>query len=116
MLRQLGRLIVIFAAIAPLGINGAPASAQDESASTAHTYPEEVTQTYLSHCVSSGKGYGMTDTQATSYCNCTINKFQDNYTLEEFVSISQQISQNQTPPQLMEIVNACTAAVTSTSQ
>jgi hypothetical protein len=69
-------------------------------AKTKNVYDEVFVKSYMEGCVKSSNN--------APYCECTITKIQDQYTLEEFIKITQSMTPGQEPPaEMMKIVTAC---------
>jgi hypothetical protein len=54
----------------------------------ANTYPPEYVKEYLQNCVETSMQEGLLQAEAKTLCDCTINKFQQKYTLQEFKQLT----------------------------
>jgi len=68
---------------------GSAAIAQSSTESNNSTqYPEEFRQEYATECLQTSMGEGLGEEEAKSLCDCTLNKFQSQYQLEEFKQLT----------------------------
>jgi hypothetical protein len=75
---------------------------------SANVYPEDVVNAYMEGCLASAQDVGLTTEQAQSYCGCTIQEIQNQYTYDEFLVVVQTMQESgQFPPEMMEIINSC---------
>lgn len=86
-----------------------PSSAPTQLAQ--NTYPSELVKVYMDSCVGSAASGDIPREQATSYCQCSIDRVQSTYTLEQFLQIVQSAPRGQLPPELEQIAAACVASV-----
>jgi hypothetical protein len=86
-----------------------PAEART-SIGTKYVYPTSVVQTYLSAC-----GGTATDRVAQplvhSICVCTIDEFQNQFSLQEFRAMGQAIQAGQAVPQMDQVMLDCARQV-----
>ncbi len=52
------------------------------------TYPQEFAQSYLQECRQTSLEEGLAELEAKNLCSCTLNKFQQQYTLQEFKQLT----------------------------
>ncbi|BAZ44158.1 hypothetical protein NIES4102_11640 [Chondrocystis sp. NIES-4102] len=50
----------------------------------AQQYPADFVENYNLECLQTSQGQGLDEIQARKLCNCTLNKFQEQYSLTEF--------------------------------
>lgn len=105
-------LILLTTAIA---MPKAAQSQQTPNRAPANPYPPEVTSRFISSCVTSAsQTEQLSEAMARSACQCMIWQFQDRYTLEDFATLTQRISQDQQLAQeFMQIVGSCSPAPNS---
>lgn len=68
---------------------GSIAIAQDSvNSETTNKYPGEFVQNYGQECIQTSMGEGLEEIEAQKLCDCTINEFQRQYSLEEFKELT----------------------------
>ncbi len=72
-----------------------------------NTYPPELVTVYMDSCVGTASNANISKEMATSYCRCSIDRIQSNYTLEKFLEIVQSATPGTLPPELESIASAC---------
>jgi hypothetical protein len=84
-----------------------PANAKETAKTTpANPYPGEVVQIFVDSCVSGGQG--VDPAVMKKICSCSIEGIQNQYTLSEFVKISDELSANKPMrPEMTKIVQSC---------
>lgn len=89
--------ISVLTAMAPQGI----AMSQTPVYSTKQNrYPADVVQSYLKGCNTNG--------QNSEFCNCTIAKLQQRYSLTQFETLAtQMVSTGSIPPALLKVASEC---------
>lgn len=88
---------------------GGIASAQSSSTSSdSHQYPDEFKQDYARECIQTSMTEGLAETEAKQLCNCTISKFQSQYSLEEFQQLTAaSVKDKQAEMTLVEVGQVC---------
>ena len=66
---------------------GGTAVAQSGEANNSE-YPEEFVRQYATECIQTSMGEGLSEAEAQKLCSCTIEKFQNQYELEEFKQLT----------------------------
>lgn len=56
---------------------------------TAVQYPPEYTREYMQDCVEASMVEGLPKEEAKTLCTCTLNRFQQQYTLDEFKKLTE---------------------------
>ncbi|MDJ0688767.1 MAG: hypothetical protein QNJ41_09665 [Xenococcaceae cyanobacterium MO_188.B32] len=51
-------------------------------------YPQDYVREYLQDCIQTAKEEGLVEKDAQTLCNCTLDKFQQKYTLTEFKQLT----------------------------
>ena len=74
-------------------------SNDNPAAGELNQYPTEVQHTFTESCIISGG--------AASFCACTLDEFQKNYTYEEFKIIDTRVLLGEVPDELIEVFAAC---------
>ncbi|MGK7928892.1 MAG: hypothetical protein AB4290_27255 [Spirulina sp.] len=83
-------------------------SQQIPDRSPANPYPEEVTSRFINSCVSSATQVELSEAMARSACQCMIWQFQNRYSLEDFATLPQRVSQDpQLSQEFVQIVRSC---------
>ncbi|AFZ35609.1 hypothetical protein Sta7437_2057 [Stanieria cyanosphaera PCC 7437] len=103
-------LIVSFLGFFSLAnINSLLAVAQDnQSQLQTNTYPPEYISEYLQNCVKTSMQEGLLEPEAKTLCDCTLKKFQQKYTLEEFKQLTAASQTDQTASDaLVEVGQLC---------
>lgn len=54
----------------------------------AEQYPPEFVSTYSRECIQTSIAEGLEEAEASKLCDCTLNKFQQQYTLQEFKQLT----------------------------
>ena len=66
-------------------------------------YPPEVVKIYIDNCIMRGGG-----SKIAPFCTCMIEKAQDTYTLEEFLTIGQSLQVGEAAPEEFDqIIQTC---------
>ena len=88
---------------------GSAAVAKDTPGSNAiEPYPPEFVQDYSQECLQTSMGEGLEATEARTLCRCTINEFQNQYTLEEFKRLTAKSATDKTAENtLIEVGQVC---------
>lgn len=75
---------------------------------TTYQYPQDYTQNYLQDCIQTSMLEGLGEEDAKTLCNCTLNKFQQKYSLAEFkqLAATSQTDDNAAIP-LIEVGELC---------
>ncbi|BAU65368.1 hypothetical protein STA3757_27530 [Stanieria sp. NIES-3757] len=60
----------------------------NQSQPQTNTYPPEYIKEYLQNCLKTSMQEGLLQPEAKTLCDCTLNKFQHKYTLEEFKQLT----------------------------
>lgn len=60
----------------------------NNSTETTHQYPQNYVQNYLQDCIETSMTEGLPEEDAQTLCNCTINQFQQKYSLREFKQLA----------------------------
>lgn len=82
-------MLSIVCSIAAINSNNLFALAQDKQTQTkANIYPPEYIKEYLQNCVKTSMQEGLLEPEAKTLCDCTLNKFQQKYTLEKFKQLT----------------------------
>jgi hypothetical protein len=102
-----------FTAIALLGLPAVGMATQKAENTPKNPYPEEIVTGYVEECSSAG-GEKVPKNIMNAICVCTIEEFQNTYTLKEFKKIGEAIEQGRTkdvPPQMTTITEDCVKEV-----
>lgn len=71
-------------------------------------YPEEFVRQYSTECMQTSIEEGLAEPEAKRLCDCTINKFQSQYALEEFKQLTIDSANNQNArATLVEVGQVC---------
>ena len=71
-------------------------------------YPAEFMQDYAQECIQTSMGEGLDETEAQKLCDCTINEFQRQYSLEEFKQLTTaSTTDEQAENTLVEVGQVC---------
>jgi len=80
-----------------------------------NSYPSSAVNAYMEGCVNGAlqdPSAGISQAQAQGFCSCTINEFQNRYTFEQFVDLSQTYkSDPQKQKEFQEVVYSCIGAL-----
>ena len=99
------RLILICAAILPLL---APPNKLLATTKQEAKYPENYVSDYIKSCIQRATAEGLPELDAESVCNCTIARFQAQYTLDELNELTKTADSNpEAAEALREVGTAC---------
>lgn len=71
-------------------------------------YPAEFMQDYTQECIQTSMGEGLDETEAQKLCDCTINQFQQQYSVEEFKQLTAaSTTDEQAENTLIEVGQVC---------
>ena len=79
-----------------------------DSSVTTYQYPQDYVQNYLQDCIQTAMREGLVEEDAKTLCGCTLNKFQQKYSLTEFkqLTASSQTDEN-SATKLIEVGESC---------
>jgi|GEM_PF-1499136 len=98
---------VLLAAISFPGPRGAIANPTAQSKQAQNQYPSAVVSGYLNACQKKAAASGLSASQATKLCRCTIQKFQSRLTLSQFQELNRQARQGNQPAAFTEVGMEC---------
>ena len=76
--------------------------------SNSNRYPQEFLAQYASECMQTSMAEGLAEAEAKTLCDCTINKFQNKYELEEFKQLTIDSAQDENAKAtLIEVGQVC---------
>ena len=79
-----------------------------------HKYPPQVVQAFMNACNQPSKDQSVNMEQV---CACSINKIQNQYSLEQFITLSFEMKDKKEPPkELMELALQCTVETLSSQR
>ncbi|MBE9115883.1 hypothetical protein IQ249_08260 [Lusitaniella coriacea LEGE 07157] len=85
-----------------IALSISPVTLAQETASPTNPYPPQAIQAWMSVCVRDDSP------EAQVFCQCTIDKIQNRYTIEQFIQLGQNIQSGQKPPEeFNQIVQSC---------
>ena len=71
-------------------------------------YPAEFVRDYSNECVQTSMAEGLEEIEANNLCECTIQEFQQQYTLEEFKALTAASATDETAENtLLEVGQLC---------
>lgn len=71
-------------------------------------YPQDFVSNYLKDCRQSAAEEGVPQQDTQNFCNCTLNQFQSQYSLNEFKQLTQRSNQSQQAADaLTEVGSSC---------
>lgn len=80
-----------------------------------NSYPSSAVNAYMEGCVNGAlqdPSAGISQAQAQGFCTCTINEFQNRYTFEQFVDLSQTYKTDpQKQKEFQQVVYSCIGAL-----
>ncbi len=80
---------LIFTIFTPVSLSVAEETVNTtDSSETPYQYPQDYVQDYLQECIQTSMTEGLVEEDAQTLCNCTINKFQQQYSLKEFKQLA----------------------------
>ncbi len=77
-------------------------------------YPTAVTENWVQTCVFKSTSVGLSEKDATQYCDCTMKELEQEYSVIEFFHIDKQITEgkpNAVPAKMEEIFEACASTI-----
>ena len=72
------------------------AHAENKVSAKGETYPAEFVRDYSNECLQTSMGEGLEETEARQLCQCTINEFQKQYSLQEFKQLTAASARDKT--------------------
>ena len=91
-----------------LALGGAAIAGDGVDSEATNKYPAKFVQDYSQECIQTSMGEGLDEIEANKLCNCTINEFQRQYTLEEFKKLTAASATDETAETtLIEIGQVC---------
>ncbi|MBE9116342.1 hypothetical protein IQ249_10575 [Lusitaniella coriacea LEGE 07157] len=73
-----------------------------------NSYPQSLREDYLKSCKGRAAREGVSAEQAQKLCSCTLRRFQNRFTREQFVALNRRAAQTRRTPQAFsEIGMAC---------
>jgi len=106
--RRLPSLFAISTCLLTVAFTLSPnqANAKETTKKTVNPYPGEVVQIFVSSCVEGGKK--ISPAMMKKICSCSIEGIQNQYTLSEFIKISEELDANKPMrPEMTNIVQSC---------
>jgi uncharacterized membrane protein len=78
------------------------------NAKNTYQYPADFVQNYNQECMQTSMGEGLDEVGAKKLCNCTLNKFQQQYSLAEFQQLTAAAANDQKAQNtLVEVGQVC---------
>lgn len=107
-------------AFSPVAYTGLPAAKAESQvpqqiaqSNQGNRYPKNLIDDYMKSCRQSAVKQGVSQQQAEQLCACTINRFQAQFTLDQFKALTLQAQQTgETPEVFTEIGVACAEQLT----
>jgi hypothetical protein len=91
-----------------LSINSIALAKENLGSNAIEKYPPEFVQDYSQECLQTSMLEGLEAPEARKLCRCTIDKFQNQYTLEEFKQLTAKSATDQTAENtLVEVGQVC---------
>ncbi len=83
--------------------------AQTATIPVSNPYPEDFIANYMTDCQQMSQAGGIPPEDSQIFCRCTINQFQDQYTLEQFEQLTKESENNnqEASDNLSEVGYAC---------
>jgi uncharacterized membrane protein len=88
-------LLTLLPAIFPLTAYGVRAESLIAQQIPKYQYPQDFVADYLKTCNQRAMSQGLAKEDANTMCNCTLNKFQSQYSVEQFKKLRQDSINNQ---------------------
>ena len=89
-------------------------STSTSSVQPTHQYPPQLVQAFMSSCTKPSNNQSLD--MMEQVCTCSINKIQNNYSFEQFITIALEMKDKKEPPQQMKEFAIQCAAETFSSQ
>ena len=87
---------------------GGVAVAQSDDAGSANEYDSELVANYNQECLQTSMAEGLDQVAAQKLCDCTITKFQQQYSQEEFIQLTAASASDPTAEaKLVEVGQVC---------
>ena len=88
--------------------NGAAVAQASSESQNSNRYPQEFIEKYNTECMQTSMQEGLAEAEAKALCDCTINKFQNKYKLEEFKQLTINSANNdEAKATLIEVGQVC---------
>ena len=104
---------LIFTIFTPVSLSAAEGAVNTtDSSESPYQYPQDYVQDYLQECIQTSMTEGLVEKDAQTLCNCTLNKFQQQYSLTEFkqLTAASQTDENAANT-LIEVGELCFEAI-----
>jgi hypothetical protein len=76
--------------VAPAPVKTVPAKKTSPGSwTTSNKYPSVVKENYMIGCTSQAGKMSISTSQANAFCGCTLNRIEENYTIEQFLQIGE---------------------------
>ncbi len=83
-----------------------------DSSGAPYQYPQDYVQDYLQECIQTSMTEGLVEEDAQTLCNCTLNKFQQQYSLTEFKQLATASQTDESAANtLIEVGELCFEAI-----
>lgn len=79
---------LIFSALTSIQLSVIGQETPANPSETTHQYPQDYVRNYLQDCIQTSMGEGLAEAEAKTLCDCTLNKFQQKYSLQEFKQLT----------------------------
>lgn len=104
---------VLLTAVSLLGPSGVLANPTPQSKQAQNQYPSAVVNGYINACQKKATASGLSASQATKLCRCTIQKFQSRLTISQFQELNRQARQGNPPAVFTEVGMECYGELSS---
>lgn len=95
--------VVVLALVVGVGVFFATRS--NDSSTKGAAYPDEVRKNFLTSCGEGSNGQ-------TKYCECVLDEFQRQYSLDEFVALEQRFTNGGDTTELEAVTKVCQGLIT----
>lgn len=101
-------LLTLIPLLLPLNTSSAEAEILMTQQQPKYPYPQDFVADYLKTCNQEAMAQGLEKEDATKMCNCTLNKFQSQYSLGQFKKLREDSKNNKQAAQtLREVGYSC---------
>lgn len=97
-------LLTLIPFVLPLTAYSAKAETLIAQQTSKNQYPQDFVVDYMKTCTKRATSQGLVQDDANTMCSCTLNKFQSQYSVEQFKKLRQDSQNNQEAAQILSEV------------
>ena len=99
---------LVFTTCTSISLSAVEEETPTNSSETTYQYPQDYAQNYLQDCIQTAMQEGLVEEDAKTLCNCTLDNFQQQYSLSEFKQLTAASkTDNNASDALIEVGELC---------